>query len=407
MRTMIVALLVSLMAGVSGASVIYVAPKDSADYEAATKLQALSVERTLHKALNKAAEELNKPGPQTVIVKVAEGSYTGQAGAGNWVIPQITNPEARLKLVGGYLEGFTKRGPFGHQTKLETNDTRSGAFIGIEARSELAEFVVSGFVMDAAASNVYDDGVLIKSSSTSYPLLGFSNLTVGHLQVCDNVFINGAHGAFDPYIQPQSEDATVTIENNFFLNTVKLMQLGAGINPVKEILFKHNTVVLNWPFNPDPTSSLVGAINLHNQDSTKSLVIEGNIFAHNVGGALQHDWTEDRMPELTIRNNLFWQNGSLLGATDPGAAVVVGKFGTNPKYLLLDLDTLTDDFDYTVEGNVVADPKLGVASALQVTEDEGDLKVAGYATQMPVRLFAPVDEELKVFGVQAKEMLMP
>lgn len=408
-RSLIVLLVIaaSVLSPCVHAGVIYVAPKDSADLEAAKALDAVAVERTFHKALDRAAEELAKPGAQTVVVKLAEGTYTGQAGAGSWEFERVNNPEATLKIVGGYYDGFTKRDPFGHMTILQTSEGRDGAFINFTTRSALAELVISGLVFDAAPSNVYDGGVLMKGSSRTYPLLAFGIIKTGHLHICDNVFINGAHGAFDPNIHPASEEAVVTIENNFFLNNVKLMQVGAGINQVKEVRFRHNTVVLNWPYNPDPTSGDVGALKLHNSSSAKHLLIEGNIFAYNIGGAMQHDWPEKGMPELTIRSNLFFRNAGLFGNDDPDAGAVVGKFGTNPKYLILDIETVEDDFDYTVEGNVVADPKITVETDLQVEEDGDDVTVQGYAPKMELSLPFPGDERLTRFGVQASQVLRP
>ncbi len=80
---------------------------------------------------------------------------------------------------------------------------------------------------------------------------------------------------------------------------------------VKQINLLHNSFLLSWPFNPDPTSSNVSAIELYHKDGCQRLTIEGNIFAFNPGGAMQHDWPEDRMPDLAIRNNLFYMNSAL------------------------------------------------------------------------------------------------
>lgn len=53
-----------------------------------------------------------KPGARMIIVKVAEGSYYGQVGSRNWEVPRVENREATHKLVGGYCDGSTGRGPW-------------------------------------------------------------------------------------------------------------------------------------------------------------------------------------------------------------------------------------------------------------------------------------------------------
>ena len=55
------------------------------------------------------------------------------------------------------------------------------------------------------------------------------------------------------------------------------------------------------------------------------VTIEGNLFAYNPGGAMQHDWPEDRMPPLTLSNNLFHSNAALFedGAAEAGADCAV------------------------------------------------------------------------------------
>jgi len=196
--------------------------------------------------------------------------------------------------------------------------------------------------------------------------MSFSQLVTDHLVVADNVFINGAHGAFDPYISPMSANTTVDIENNFFLNNIKTMQ-PAGVsyrgNTIAQVNLTNNSFILGWPFNPDKTSSDVGTLKLYHTDGAQAVNIRGNLFAFNPGGAMQHDWPEDRMPQLTIEGNLFFMNAGLFENGAPDAGIFVGKFGTNPEYLVLDMISAEDDFGYNVSNNVSIDPELQLAMA--------------------------------------------
>ncbi|NNF07208.1 MAG: hypothetical protein HKN21_10650 [Candidatus Eisenbacteria bacterium] len=419
---------------------IYVARKDTPAYTAAQgKANETTVfaQRTLHKALRQAAELL-QTGPHTVTVLVAEGAYVGKAKQGVWVIPVIDNPEATLRLVGGMNEDFSARQPFAWLTRLVTREGRDGALLQITKKSKLKELVVSGFLFDAAPSNAYDSKTnsLLKGQSRTYPLMSLSLIHIDHLVIDSNIFINGAHGAFEPYIVPLSANTVVDITNNCFLNTIIATSTKATSfrgNVVKEINFVRNSFLLNWPYNPDPTSALVSAINLYHKDGCVSLNIEQNLFAFNPGGALQHDWPEDRMPEITLNKNLFFMNAGLFedGADDGG--VIAGKLGLNPKYLIIDLETLEDDFDYTVNGNVVMDPKIPIAMAdLQaadsysverkntvlndvrrlfgLNQDGGTVAIANFAPALvydPSTPPLPTEEAAKGYGFQPSQLWSP
>lgn len=387
----IAAVLVSLvLAGIAFADVIYVAGKDTADYQAAQSLDG-TAERTLHAALTKAAEALNQPGAREVSILVAEGDCNSKLGAGTWEIPTIKNREGVLRIVGGWYNGFTARAPFEHFTFLRTSEGRNGAFLTLGQRSELAEYTISGLVFDGSPSNSYDEDTnsFLRGNSRTWPILSFGYVKTNLVRVCDNVFINAGHGVFDPAVTPASADAIVEIRNNFFVNNIKAMQVGAGINPVREVRVVGNTFLLNWPYNPDPTSSNVGGLTLHNSESARSLLIEGNIFAYNPGGAMQHDWPESRMPALTLRNNLFYKNALLFGDDEPGSGVFAGKFGPNPTYILVDLEMLEDDLGYNCEGNVVGDPGFDVDYALTTGEDGDDVSLANFAPKWDFR-FVPL-----------------
>jgi hypothetical protein len=392
-------------------------------------------ERRLFRALNRAAELLSTPGPTTVTIRVAAGDYPGQTGLGVWAIPSISNPEARLHILGGYDDGFDARSPFTRPSRLVTQAGRDGAFITVGPRSQLAELVISGLHLDAAPSNRYDarSNSILKGSSRTYPLLSFQQLRVTRLVVADNVFINGAHGAFDPAVGGVP-GARVEISNNLFLNTIQPMKAAAMSRGSEvDIVIEGNSFILNWPFNPDPTSSNVGAVELYHSDGYKTLTFENNLFAFNPGGAFQQDWAHDRMGPITLRNNLFHANGSLFSTATPEDGVIVGKFGTNPTYLSLDLITVEDDLDYVVEGNVSMDPGIGLAVApleavdseaiqrddtwvndvrriLGMNQSGGAVPIANYAPRMAYlvdRLPLPTNESARRYGFQPDRVWSP
>ena len=419
---------------------IYVAPRDSpAAATAAAKANDTTVfaERRVHSALTKAAELLQS-GPHTVNILVAPGAYTGKLRAGVWVLPVINNPEASLRLVGGFNDEFTGRQPFGQLSRLVTVEGRNGAILQVSPKSALKELVISGFVLDAAPSNKYDSKTnsILKGSSRSYPLVSFSLLKTDHLVVDSNIFLNGAHGAFDPYISPLSANTVIDITNNFFLNNIKTMKpaatTGRGMT-VKEINLRNNSFLLSWPFNPDSTSSNISAIELYHKDGCRQLNIERNIFAYNPGGAMQHDWPDDRMPEIAIKDNLFYMNSALFKEGTPENGVIAGKFGANPKYLLLDLETVEEDLDYDVTGNVSIDPKINIAMAdlqaadsysvsrentvindirrlFSLNQDGGTVAIANFAPALVFSIHSlplPTDDAAKAYGVQTNKLWQP
>lgn len=414
---------------------VYVAPSGSpASTAAEGKANGTSrfSERSIQKSLDKAAALLSQPGPQRVSVLIAGGDYLGKAGAGMYIVPQIKNPQGTLRIIGGFSDDFSERQPFRNLTKLTTNEGRNQAILQLSRQSQLKELVISGLLFDAAPSNRYDaeTNSILKGSSRTVPLINFGILMTDHLVLADNIFINGAHGAFDPYIAPASADTVVDITNNYFINTIKTLQIGAGIgyrnNVVKEVNLRHNTFLLNWPYNPDTTSSNVSAVTLYHRDGARQLNIEDNIFAYNPGGAMQHDWVEGRMPAISLRRNLFFMNAGLFADGNADAGVFVGKFGANAKYLILGLNTVKDDFSYQVADNVAFDPKIPIAllplksvnsSAVQrentvmndvrrlfgQNQQGGTVAIKNYAPAMAYDLKAlplPMEPKAKRYGVQ-------
>ena len=418
--------------------VILVAPRGTAAGEFAegrANDQTVFAERRLHRALTQAAELLAQGGAHTVSVLVAAGEYPGRTGTGVWEIPTIANPEGTLRVLGGFNEDFTGRQPFSLLSSLVTQPGRPGAFITVGPRSQLAELVISGFLFDAAPSNRYhaESNSILKGQSRTYPMITFQQLRVAHLVVADNIFINGAHGAFDPAITG-APGAVVDIQNNFFLNTIKGMVPAAtsgGSNV--DIRLSHNSFILDWPFNPDANSSNVGAVELYHADGYKTLTIEGNLFAFNPGGAMQHDWAPERMGSISIRNNLFHANGSLFSTTSDEEGVIVGKFGPNPQHIPLDLETIEDDLDFDISGNVSMDPGIGLAIAplgavdsdavqrentvvndvrrfLGMNQDGGAVAISNYAPRMvyfPGLPVFPTTPGTEKYGVQPGSLWTP
>ncbi|MBK7862687.1 MAG: hypothetical protein IPJ65_29580 [Archangiaceae bacterium] len=345
---------------------LYVAERDSAAHKAAEPLADGKTSfwfPKLTRGLEKAVELLNGTDHQ-VQVLVAQGQH-----AGLWALPNgLPGGKAKLLLLGGHCPDWKKRDPFGCPTELLGGDARPQAVLGFGGnKTQLSELVISGFVFDSAQSNKYDarTNSLLKGSSRTLPLLALSQVVVGHLVIADNVFLNSAHRAFELYHSAASNETTVDIDNNFFLNNViplKFEPAGYKGFKTKTVNFTHNSVILNWPFNPDATSSNVGALELYHKDCCGELNLEDNLFAYNPGGAMQHDWPVNRMGKLALKNNLFFMNATLFGDGRPEAGVFVGKFGPNPKHIVVPLAAhMEDDYPYAFSGNVSFDPKVPVA----------------------------------------------
>ncbi len=345
---------------------IYVAERDSAAHKAAEPLADGKTSfwfPKLGRGLEKAVELLSNT-ENEVQVLVAQGQYPGLFALPNG----LPGAKAKLLLLGGHCPDWKKRDPFGCPSELLGGDSRPQAMLGFGGnKTLLAELVISGFLFDSAPSNKYDarTNSLLKGSSRTIPLLALSQVVVGHLVIADNIFLNSAHRAFELYHSPASNEATVEIDNNFFLNNLIPLKFAPALYKgfkTKAVRFTHNSVILNWPFNPDTTSSNVGALELYHRDCCTELVIEDNLFAFNPGGAMQHDWPVNRMGPLAIRNNLFFMNASLFGDGRPEAGVFVGKFGPSPKHQVIALAAhMEDDYPYKFEGNVSFDPKVPVA----------------------------------------------
>ena len=417
---------------------VLVAERGTPAYEHAQGLDngtTVFAERRLWRALNRAAELLNEGGARTVAVAIAQGDYDGEFGAGVQKVPHIDNPAGALHVFAGFNDDYTGRQPFGLPVRIPTVWGRDGAIFQMENRSKLKELVVSGLILDAAPSNTYDQRTnsLIQGESRHYPLLSFGGpgVEVERLVIADNVFVNGAVGAVRLGASPpRGVSGEVVIENNFFLNNIRAFDtqtFGQRIGaPFGRLVVRHNSFLLNFPYRPDPEAADVSAVKLYHRDAFDEVVFERNLFAYNPGGAFQHDWPQDRMPELTLRDNLFYLNGVLWGESAAEAAVIAGKFGTGAVYRVLDLYDVEDDLDGEMEGNVAFDPQIpmvfaplqaaassGVSAQPTLMNDVrrlfgantqgGTVAIANFAPQMAFDVRAvplPQNEEAKAYGVQ-------
>jgi hypothetical protein len=156
------------------------------------------------------------------------------------------------------------------------------------------------------------------------------------------------------------------IRNNFILNNIRAWEAdSARFKDIPAVYtFEGNTFVMNWPYNTDPSTANPAELKLAGKYAAKKLVIQGNLFAHNPGGAIL--WTapsEKDGPQTEISGNLFFNNGSLFGESAPGAAVVVRKFGgfksSEVPWNVIGLDVL-EDFDWKTSKNVAMDPKVPI-----------------------------------------------
>jgi hypothetical protein len=345
---------------------LYVAARDTDAHKAAEKLADGKTSfwfPKLGKALDKSLELVNGARHEARVL-VAQGQE-----AGLWAFPNGLNAaQAKLLLLGGHSPDWKQRDPFRFPSELIAGEGRSDGFFNFGGnRTQVGTLAISGFVMDAARSNKYDakTNSLLKGASRAIPLIVFKQVVVEHLVIADNVFLNGAQRAFEVCQSPMSNEAVVDIQNNFFLNNVIPVRLSPASYKgfqTKTINFKNNSVILNWPLNPDPTSGNVGALELGPKGACGLLNIEGNLFAYNPGGALQHDWPTARMGKLAIKKNLFFLNATLFGDSRPEAGVFTGKFGAGPRHAIVDLKAhMEDDYPYEFADNVVLDPQVPVA----------------------------------------------
>lgn len=337
--------------------------------EAQARAQSLAdgttvrAERKLWKALELAAEHLNNQGPCGVTLRIAAGHYPGRLRTGVWQIPKIVAPDSSLHILGGHDGAFSRRTPFASQTVLEVAQDRNAPVLQFERNSKLDRFVLSGLVIDCGPSNVYGAGDNLMTGQTgAYELLAFSYLEVEDLVVADNVFANAGHRVAETLIRAASDGAEILVRNNIFLNNVMTWRAFSAKfrhQPARYV-FEHNSFILNWPHNPDRSTSNPGALELGDKHSAGTVELRRNLFAFNVGGAIHAGFDREHGPEMVVEDNLFWGNGALFELDDPGLGAVVGKFNRSRTYLPLHPDDLEDELEWQAAANVVLDPDLRV-----------------------------------------------
>jgi hypothetical protein len=319
----------------------------------------------LHAAFAKASELLVSCKTCTVTIKVAAGAHEAKGNTGTWAFPDTVAPDATLRILGGWDARFEKRTPFATPSALVVVKPRSAAVIQFEGKKHaLKELVFSGFVIDVSPGNNYDakTNSLLKGTSSSHAVIAFGYLTTDKLVIADNVFMNAANGVGGPLIRAASAGAEVHVVNNLFLNNVMTWVVGGGggKNTTKRYVIQGNTFALNFPYNPDATTSNPGTVEIGNKYSAASVELTGNLFAYNAGGAIFPQWDDKDGPKIAIKDNLFWKNGALFEAKTPAHGAVVGKFNRAAKHSVYDADELEEDFSWDVKGNVSFDPKLAI-----------------------------------------------
>lgn len=416
--------------------IVLVAQRGTAAYAFAESREngsTVLAERKLWRGLQTAAELLNEGGRRTVTVAVAGGDYDGEFGTGIQRVPRIDNPEGTLQVLAGFNDDYSGRQPFAFGVRIPTIRGRDGSIFNIESRTTLKELVVSGLILDAAPSNKYDErsNSLMKGESQEYPLMSWTQMEVERMVIADNIFLNGASGTVRlGATPPRGVAGEVLVQNNFFLNNLLAFETqtyGRRIGaPFARLVVRHNSFLANFPYNPDPTSSNVSAVELHTSESFTETVFERNLFAYNAGGAFQVDWPQDRLADLVLRENLFFLNGALWNQGAAESAVFAGKFGGTGTYRVLDLYDVEDDVDGEVSGNVAFDPQVPIVLApLQSVDsggvsaqptvmndvrrlfgantDGGTVAIANFAPQMMFDIRAlplPQNAEAQAYGVQ-------
>jgi len=386
---------------------ILVAPKGSPALEAAQAKandDTVFAEKSLSKAADR-AEELIRAAPKcpqpkhpklppppcdlteeqrslTINIKFAAGTYAGKGGRGGFGMGEVIAPDITLRILGGYDDKFEKRAPFDTPSVLSPAGT---AFTFSGKNHALKELYISGFFMDIGDGNKYDakTNSLLKGQSSEVQHIVIGYLTTERLVYADNVFVNSSLKAAAPLIRAKDANAVVLVRNNFILNNVLAWEAdSARFHQIpKEYVFEGNSFVLNWPFNPDPTTANPAALQLGGKYATSKFVIKDNLFAHNVGGAIFTTNVSDKNPPpIEIKHNLFFHNGALFGEGEPGASAMVAKFGgfKNPDvpWNTIDLETLEDEYSWKSDANLALDPKVTVPKLDMLFADSNKVQAA-------------------------------
>lgn len=352
----------------STVNTIFVGPKNSLALDNAKQLEQDGKgqsARTITKAFNLAAKSLGSCGNCTVNIKIANGQYFGKAKTGAWFFPDVVAPNASLRIMGGYNDDFTEREPFTNSTILQVSENRSSPVLNFLGRKHaLKELVISGLVIDIAPSNNYDaeTNSLMRNGSSTYGALSLGYLTTNKLVIADNVFMNAIHGVAEPKIRAMTPNAQVIVRNNFMINNIMNWRVDAGgfKHKIKRYEFTGNSFILNWPYNPDTTTALVGSVIIGNKYSAETVAFAENIFAYNVGGAIMPNFVEGHGPAISVENNLFYENGHLFESDGAEDGAFVGKFNSSGTHISLTMEDVEDDFDWQSANNVSIDPELPI-----------------------------------------------
>jgi hypothetical protein len=355
--------------------------RDACEAAAEAAGEGVQCARHFSKALVVAGEVINAGGAMTVTIRLAEGRYEGDMDGGNYVLPAFSNPQAKFVVEGGYDGTFAKRDPWSNPTVFGTNPGRGGAYWVVGRNTKTASLTVDGIVWDMAGSNKYDakSNSLKKSGSSTDKYIKFNYWELQDLAFRNNVFMNSSHRVTETLIRAANDNATITYENNVFLNNVIPIKLESARfrHKPKTILVKRNSFLLNWSFNPDPTTGNPGTLDVGPRDAADTVLIDSNLFYGNFGGAIQI--APDNAPKVSITNNNFMGNGLLHGNSDAEGSVVISvrNSGLNPLHGIDYIEDITDMTNGDGTGNVSVNPGLGIGLATNTrTVDASKVEVA-------------------------------
>ena len=353
--------------------------RDACEDAAAAAGDDVQCARHLTKAFMVASEAMAAGGAMTVTLKLAGGEYRGDMDGGNYAMPVFSNPQAHLVIEGGYDASFSARDPWGTPTQFLTTEARGGAYWTVGRNTKTASLTVDGILWDMQASNKYDakSNSLQKGGSSTHKVIKFNYWELGALTFKNNVFLNAPHRVTETLVRAADANMTITWDNNIFLNNVIPLKLESARfrNKPKLVTVKNNSFILNWSYNPDPTTGNPGSLDMGSRDAADEVVIENNLFYGNFGGAIQI--APDNAPTVSIKNNNFVGNGLLHGNAKPEASVVISvrNAGMNPLHGVDYIEDITDMTSGDGTGNVSVNPGLGIAMATSVqTVDNASIK---------------------------------
>lgn len=341
--------------------------RDACNAAAEAAGEAVSCQRHLTKAMAVASETINAGGAMTVTIKMAAGDYTGDMDGGSYALPLFSNPEANLIFEGGYDASFSTRDPWGSPTRFATTAARGAAYWTVARNTKTRSLVVDGVVWDMAASNEYDakSNSLKKGGSSTHKFIKFNYWELGQLTFRNNVFMNAPHRVTETLVRAADGNTTLVYENNVFLNNVIPVKLDSARfrNKPSKIIVRKNSFLLNWSYNPDPTTGNPGALDVGSRDAAEEIVIEENLFYANFGGGIQI--APDNAPKVSIKNNNFVGNGLLHGNSSAEAAAIISvrNAGMQPLNGLDYIEDITDMTKGDGTGNVSVNPAVGISMA--------------------------------------------